>query len=40
MIAAAIFRWSLPRLRADAQRLIVAQQMVGGEPPAGLTGAR
>ena len=40
MTAAAIFRWSLPRLRADAQRLIVAQQMVGGEPPAGLTGAR
>lgn len=38
--AAAIFRWSLPRLRADARRLIVAQQMVGGDPPAGFTGAR
>jgi hypothetical protein len=35
--AAAIFRWRLPRLRADAQRLIVAQQMVGGDPPAGVT---
>ena len=34
--AAAIFRWSLPRLRADARRLIVAQQMVGGDPPAGV----
>jgi MFS family permease len=40
VVAAAVFRWSLPRLRADAQRLIVAQQMVGGEPPAGLTSAR
>jgi hypothetical protein len=38
--AAGIFRWSLPRLRADARRLIVAQQMVGGEPPTGFTGAR
>lgn len=38
--AAAIFRWSLPRLRAEARRLIVAQQMVGGDPPAGFTGAR
>jgi MFS family permease len=38
--AAAIFRWSLPRLRADARRLIVAQQMVGGDPPAGFTEAR
>jgi MFS family permease len=35
--AAAIFRWSLPRLRADARRLIVAQQTVGGEPPAGVS---
>jgi MFS family permease len=35
--AAAIFRWSLPRLRADARRLIVAQQAVGGEPPAGIS---
>ncbi|HET6361070.1 MAG TPA: MFS transporter [Gemmatimonadota bacterium] len=35
--AAAIFRWSLPRLRADARRLIVAQQAVGGEPPAGVS---
>ena len=38
--AAVIFRWSLPRLRAEAQRLIVAQQMVGGEPPAGFSGMR
>ena len=37
VIAAAIFRWSLPRLRADARRLIVAQQAVGGEPPAGIS---
>lgn len=37
VVAAAIFRWSLPRLRADARRLIVAQQSVGGEPPAGVT---
>lgn len=37
MAAAAVFRWSIPRLRADAQRLIVAQQMVGGDPPAGIT---
>ncbi len=36
--AAAIFRWSLPRLRADARRLIVAQQSVGGEPPTGVIG--
>jgi MFS family permease len=35
--AAAIFRWSLPRLRAEARRLIVAQQAVGGEPPAGVS---
>jgi MFS family permease len=38
--AAAVFRSRLPRLRADAERLIVAPQMVGGEPPAGLSGAR
>ena len=37
VIAAAIFRWSLPRLRADARRLIIAQQAVGGEPPAGIS---
>lgn len=33
--AAAVFRWSVPRLRADARRLIVAQQAIGGDPPAG-----
>ena len=36
VVSAAVFRWSLPRLRADARRLIVAQQAVGGEPPAGI----
>ncbi|CAN5832808.1 hypothetical protein BH20GEM1_BH20GEM1_17370 [soil metagenome] len=36
--AAAVFRWTLPRLGADARRLLVAQQMVGGDPPAGVTG--
>jgi MFS family permease len=39
MVAAAIFRWSIPRLRADAERLIVAQQMLGGDPPTGVTSA-
>lgn len=37
VVAAVIFRWSLPRLRADARRLIIAQQAVGGEPPAGIS---
>ena len=36
--AAAVFRWRLPRLRADARRLIVAQQPVAGEPSAGMSG--
>jgi len=40
VLAAAVFRWSLPRLRADARRLIVAQQMVGGDPPGGFGGPR
>ena len=40
VLAAAVFRWSLPRLRADARRLIVAQQMVGGDPPGGFGGAQ
>jgi MFS family permease len=37
VVAAAVFRWNIPRLRADARRLIVAQQAVGGEPPTGVS---
>lgn len=38
--AAVVFRWSVPRLRAEARRLIVAQQAVGGDPPTESGGAR
>ena len=34
---AAIFGLHLPRIREEARRLIVAQQMVGGEPASGMT---
>jgi MFS family permease len=33
--AALVFRWSVPRLRDDARRLIGAQQATGGIPPSG-----
>jgi hypothetical protein len=35
--AAAIFGLHLPRIRDEARRLIVAQQMVGGEPASEMT---
>jgi MFS family permease len=36
--AAAIFAVRLPGIRAEARRLIVAQQMAGGDPPQEMTG--
>ena len=38
LIAAAIFGARLPVLRVEARRLIVAQGLAGGEPPAQITG--
>jgi MFS family permease len=38
MLAAAVFGWRLPGLRAEARRLIAAAQMAGGEPAQGATG--
>jgi MFS family permease len=38
LIAAAIFGVRLPVLRVEARRLIVAQGLAGGEPPAQITG--
>jgi MFS family permease len=38
ILAAAIFGWRLPGLRAEARRLIAAAQMAGGEPAQGATG--
>jgi MFS family permease len=38
MVAAIIFRFELPRFRASARQLIVAQQMAGGDPPQEATG--
>ncbi|HET6568796.1 MAG TPA: MFS transporter [Rhodothermales bacterium] len=35
---AVVFRWYLPGLREKGRALIVAQQMVGGEPPEEMTG--
>jgi hypothetical protein len=38
-VAAASVFWSfLPRIRVHARRLIVAQQMAGGDPPQEMTG--
>ena len=34
---AAIFGLQLPKIRGEARRLIIAQQMVGGEPPQQMT---
>ena len=36
--AAAVFRLELPRLRAEARALIVAQGIAGGDPPEEMTG--
>jgi MFS family permease len=36
--AAAVFASRLPRMRGEARKLIVAQGMVGGDPPAEITG--
>ena len=38
MAAAAIFWSRLPNLRPHVRRLIVAQQMAGGDPPQEMTG--
>ncbi len=38
MAAALVFRRELPRFRASARRLIVAQQMAGGDPPQEASG--
>ncbi len=35
---AGAFAWKLPSLRTEGRRLILAQQAVAGEPPAGVTG--
>ncbi len=39
MVAAGLFSLHLPRIRVHARRLIVAQQMAGGDPPQEMTGA-
>jgi MFS family permease len=38
MAAAGVFSIWLPQIRANARRLIVAQQMAGGDPPQEMTG--
>jgi MFS family permease len=38
MSAAGLFSFHLPRLRVHSRRLIVAQQMAGGDPPQEMTG--
>lgn len=38
-IAAAVFAARLPAIRVHARRLIVAQQLAGGDPPQEMTGA-
>jgi cyanate permease len=38
MLAAAIFWMWWPQIRVHARRLIVAQQMAGGDPPQEMTG--
>ena len=38
MAAAGIFWARLPAIRVGARRLIVAQQMAGGDPPQQMTG--
>jgi MFS family permease len=38
IIAAAVFWMRLPRIRPDARRLILAQQMAAGDPPQEATG--
>jgi MFS family permease len=38
IVAAAVFGLRLPSLRVEARRLIVAQGLAGGEPPAQVTG--
>ena len=38
LICAGIFLAFLPRIRVDARRLIVAQQMAAGDPPQEMTG--
>lgn len=38
VVAAIVFWTQLPRIRVDARRLIVAQQMAGGDPPQEMTG--
>jgi MFS family permease len=38
VVAAAVFTARLPALRGEARRLIVAQSMAGGNPPAEMTG--
>ncbi len=37
MVSAAVFARYLPRVRIEARRLIVAQNMVGGDPPQEMT---
>lgn len=38
LICASVFLGFLPRIRVDARRLIVAQQMAAGDPPQEMTG--
>ena len=38
MAAAAVFALRLPHIRVQRRRLIVAQQMAGGDPPQEMTG--
>jgi len=40
IIAAAVFGARLPALRVEGRRLIVAQGLAGGDPPAEVTGTR
>lgn len=38
IVGAAVFRWHLPSLRHETQRMIVALQVAGGDPPDEMTG--
>jgi hypothetical protein len=38
VVAAAVYRTRLPRLRVEARELIVAQGLAGGDPPQEITG--
>jgi hypothetical protein len=38
MLAASIFWMWWPQIRVSARKLIVAQQMAGGDPPQEMTG--